>query len=691
MKRKKRIRIPFRASVKLFADYAGRRLAQQVRVVAFILIYLFFFQFAILNQPLKEGPWIFGGILMVILGLTLFLEGIRLGLMPIGEQVGVGLPAKYKSFFVIALFGFILGAGATFAEPAISALRELGGNVPAWQAPLLYLLLMQHSEHLILAISIGVGVAVIFGLLRFSLALSIKPFIYCIVPVLLLITGYAALDEKLRSIIGLAWDSGAVTTGAVLVPLVLAIGIGVSRASGRSEGPRGGFGIIMLASAFPIISVFAMGAIFAPEAPEPLTQEEFFSQDNRARVLPLFEGKEELRRYAFTRGMEEGRRAFYKDEGSYRRALRSLAVNPADRHALLGGMSLSEWLNTHASKSEYSYVSRLRDRTSGQEVRVELASIVKEKGMNAVQAIIPLSAFLLMVLFFMLRESPRYGDEVVFGIVSAIIGLMLFTTGINFGLKPLGEEVGQELPRTYQSGGREVTRFVIEDFDTDILFASISPEGERKRFFYLESGGKRRVVEFDPEHYNPAKQQYVHIIQKKPLFGPNLTLLGIILVFLFAFGLGYGSTLAEPALNALGQSVEEITIGTVKRVHIIRVVALGVGIGLMMGVARILYEIPTAWMLIGSYLLLIPLTIFSEEDFTGIAWDSGGVTTGPVTVPLVLALGLGLGEELNVSDSFGILAFASVLPILTVLIYGLFTRAHQRDSITTREGNEGNE
>jgi len=88
--------------------------------------------------------------------------------------------------------------------------------------------------------------------------------------------------------------------------------------------------------------------------------------------------------------------------------------------------------------------------------------------------------------------------------------------------------------------------------------------------------------------------------------------------------------------------------------------------------------------------LLIPLTIFSEEEFTAIAWDSGGVTTGPVTVPLVLAMGLSIGGELNISDGFGVLALASALPILTVLLFGLFAQAKQRRALTTQTetGNE---
>ncbi len=150
---------------------------------------------------------------------------------------------------------------------------------------------------------------------------------------------------------------------------------------------------------------------------------------------------------------------------------------------------------------------------------------------------------------------------------------------------------------------------------------------------------------------------------------------------LFAFGMGYGATMAEPALNALGMTVETITVGTIKKIHIVQAVSVGVGIGILAGLCRILFNIPLVWLIVPAYIFLILLTLISEEEITSIAWDSGGVTTGPVTVPLVLAMGLSIGGELNVSDGFGVLALASAFPIITVLIFGLSSRSKQRRSI----------
>ena len=100
-------------------------------------------------------------------------------------------------------------------------------------------------------------------------------------------------------------------------------------------------------------------------------------------------------------------------------------------------------------------------------------------------------------------------------------------------------------------------------------------------------------------------------------------------------------------------------------------VALGVGAGIAVGVIKIAFNIPLEYLLIPPYLLLLLLTAISSEEFVNFGWDSAGVTTGPITVPLVLAMGLGIGSNVpGVIDGFGVLALASVGPIITVLLVG---------------------
>ncbi|HBQ83426.1 MAG TPA: hypothetical protein DD745_11180 [Bacteroidales bacterium] len=332
-------KIPFRDAIVMLSGYAKSRIAEQIRSVAFIIIYLIVFQTLILGVPLANALATAGGIALVVFGLAFFLEGLVLGLMPLGERVGVKLPTRV-GIAVIAIFGLILGFGATLAEPAISALKTAGSTVTAWDSPLLFMLLGQYADWLVLSVGIGVGIAVSLGMFRFYYNISIKPFILIIIPILLILSVFYSFNSNLGKIIGLAWDCGAVTTGAVTVPLVLALGIGVSRAASKGKGSSSGFGIVLLASAFPVLAVFLLGLILNLKAPASTIESVFFSPENRNNALMLFDSEEKLRQHAFTHGTEEGRRAFYNDEEAYIQTITSLKDNTNTRQTLLGSLTL---------------------------------------------------------------------------------------------------------------------------------------------------------------------------------------------------------------------------------------------------------------------------------------------------------------------------------------------------------------
>ena len=184
--------------------------------------------------------------------------GLFLGLMPLGDRVGVQLPKK-TNILVIMFFGLLLGFGATLAEPSISTLRLAGEGVTPWATPLLYRFLELETNLLVWAVGAGVGVAVACGMARFYFGIGLKPFIFILVPILLIISCYFSFDENLKYVINLAWDTGGVTTGPVTVPLVLAMGIGISKASGKkNSAAASGLGVVTLASLFPVLGVFAI-------------------------------------------------------------------------------------------------------------------------------------------------------------------------------------------------------------------------------------------------------------------------------------------------------------------------------------------------------------------------------------------------------------------------------------------------
>ncbi|HXK49648.1 MAG TPA: DUF1538 family protein [Clostridiales bacterium] len=679
--------MPLRTTLIMAWNYAVLRIGEQIKSLAFIILYLTGFQIIVLGSPPTNSLKIAFGVSLVIFGLAFFLEGIFLGLMPLGEKVGLYLPQR-TGIIVIVLFGLFMGLGATFAEPAIASLRFAGSGVVPWSAPLLYRILENEPQMLIVSIGAGVGVAVACGMIRFYYGISIKPFIFTIIPVLLAATVYCSLDKNLVKILGLAWDSGAVTTGAVTVPLVLALGIGVSKAMGKSEGASGGFGVVMLASAFPVLGVLILGIVLNSTTPYPVTETEFFSAAHREKALSLAGTEEALLRLAYTRGTNKGRESYFGDENEYRRSLLTLS-EPQQKEKLIGSMTLNEWLINKASPVERDIAPAdyIRNGRSGKSGLSGMKNIFKSESKIAFFAVLPLTLLLLIVLLLFLRVRPKYFDEVVLGIIFALIGMTLLTSGIRTGLAPLGDEVGRSLPRVFKSIAREEGRVLIEPFDEKQVITVFSIDGDQDRFFYLKDGRGNPVhVPFIEANYDKEKGRYEHIVKKPPLFGPELTLLGIALVLLFAFGLGYGSTLAEPSLTALGSTVEELTVGAVRKKGVIQSVSVGVGAGLVVGVIWLMYDLPTLWMILPPYLLVLALTYWSDEDFSGIAWDCGGVTTGSVTVPLVLAMGLSIGGELHIADGFGILAMASVYPIITVLLYGLSVKSHQRRSIMKISG-----
>lgn len=160
-------------------------------------------------------------------------------------------------------------------------------------------------------------------------------------------------------------------------------------------------------------------------------------------------------------------------------------------------------------------------------------------------------------------------------------------------------------------------------------------------------------------------------------------------LFTFSFVLGFGTTIAEPALLAVAEEAAEVAVGAGAIANnqaaidsyalgLRLVVALSVGVALMLGVFRILTNWSLPVMIIGGYVLVVIVTEVAPPEIVGIAYDSGGVTTSTVTVPLVTALGVGLASSLKgrnpMTDGFGLIAFASLTPILFVLLYGIVTQ-----------------
>jgi len=160
----------------------------------------------------------------------------------------------------------------------------------------------------------------------------------------------------------------------------------------------------------------------------------------------------------------------------------------------------------------------------------------------------------------------------------------------------------------------------------------------------------------------------------------------VIWLLIFAFSLGFGTTVAEPALIAVaaeaanvaanGNMIEATEAAKSAYANGLRfTVALSVGLAIVIGVIRIIKGWPIQWIIIGGYVLVVIMTMFAPKEIIGIAYDSGGVTTSTITVPLVTALGVGLASSIKgrnpMVDGFGLIAFASLTPMIFVMAYGM--------------------
>lgn len=162
----------------------------------------------------------------------------------------------------------------------------------------------------------------------------------------------------------------------------------------------------------------------------------------------------------------------------------------------------------------------------------------------------------------------------------------------------------------------------------------------------------------------------------------------VLWLLVFSFALGFGTTVAEPALIAVASEASRMAAsgGIIENTRqamedyafgLRMTVAVSVGVAIVMGVFRILKGWPLHYMIIGGYILVVIMTMFAPKEIIGIAYDSGGVTTSTITVPLVTALGVGLASSIKgrnpMSDGFGLIAFASLTPMIFVMIFGIVT------------------
>ncbi|MFC1357850.1 MAG: DUF1538 domain-containing protein [gamma proteobacterium symbiont of Phacoides pectinatus] len=238
-----------------------------------------------------------------------------------------------------------------------------------------------------------------------------------------------------------------------------------------------------------------------------------------------------------------------------------------------------------------------------------------------VRDVLPIALILFGFQFLVLRKPLSNLPQILIGFLFVLLGLAFFLQGLEQALFPLGKLMARQLT---------------------------APE-------FLGTGGAA-----DWSHY--------------------------FCVYLFAFAIGFATTIAEPSLIAVAIKANQVSGGAVGTWGLRIAVAFGVAIGIALGAYRIVTGTPLHYYIIAGYIVVIAQTLFCPKTIIALAYDSGGVTTSTVTVPLVAALGLGLSTNIPgrnpLLDGFGLIAFASLFPIISVMGYAQISKWVARRSLT---------
>jgi hypothetical protein len=222
-----------------------------------IIVVVGFFQLVVLQQPIPDFWQIMGGSLLVLVGLTLFIQGLEFGLFPIGESMAYAFVRK-GSLFWLFLFAFALGFGTTVAEPALIAVADEAATVAAEGGVIVNDPVSRnaYADGLRYTVALSVGFAIFLGVLRILKGWPIQ---------YLIIGGYLGVVVMTmfapEEIIGIAYDSGGVTTSTITVPLVTALGVGLASSIKGRNPMIDGFGLIAFASLTPMIFVMGYGML----------------------------------------------------------------------------------------------------------------------------------------------------------------------------------------------------------------------------------------------------------------------------------------------------------------------------------------------------------------------------------------------------------------------------------------------
>lgn len=487
----------------------------KISLGSIIPIIFIVFLLSIFVVPVTVGTMMlfFLGSLFLIVGMALFDIGADLAMNKIGEGMGIELAGTGKRWLIL-FTAFLMGFLVTIAEPDLKVLAQQVPAIP--------------DKILILTVATGVGLFLMLAVIRILNGLSLS-LILMILYSLILVLSFLIPDQFL----GVAYDSGGVTTGPITVPFIMSFGVGLSELRLDKDSSNDSFGLIALASGGPIIAVMILGTIFAPE-------------------------------------------------------------------------------NATVTEAAPSEIVTMQDAFSVFADRLLL--YIKEVGIT----ILPLLGIygFLQILTGRYRSHERLPILIGFGYTW--IGLSLFLCGVNEGFSPLGRQLG------YQLG------------------------------------------------------QLSHSWILIPL----------------GMAMGYYTVKAEPAIQTLNKQVASVTNGTIPPKDMDLALSVGVSLSVGLATVRILYHINLMWFVLPGYALALVLTRFVSKLFVGIAFDSGGVASGPMTSTFLLPLCIGACQARGgniMTDAFGLVSLVALTPLIAIQLMGLkyqYRTKKAKQSVLCREDDE---
>ena len=460
------------------------------------------------------------GSFLIVIGLTVFLFGVDNGVGPIGNIMGATI-ARTNMLWIVAIAGAVLGFLISVAEPDLHILAHQVDWVTSG---------LISKTSIVVVVSLGIAVMLSIGLIRIVYNYPLYKMLLSIYSAILLIAVFVSPE-----FLAISFDASGATTGALTVPFILALSVGLSKLKKDSKASeKDSFGLVALASTGAIIAVMLMSMIFKIEK----------------------------------------------------------ITGPLDSRQI-------------ASQAPVSTLSTI------------MAPFVQKLPLLALESAIALLPFLILFMMFQksaFHLSTKAVRKILFGMLFAFLGLVLFMLGVHAGFMEVGCVIG------------------------------------------------RSVALLENKSY--------------------LVVIG--------FVLGLVTILAEPAVNILTHQIEDVTSGYVRRKIVMMSLSVGVGLAVALSMIRILVPELQLWQfLLPGYLLSCGMMFFVPKLFVGMAFDSGGVASGPMTATFILAYAQGAADAIEganvLVDGFGMIAMVAMTPIITLQALGFIYKLKSK-----KEGVENN-